>query len=138
VERHHAGLEDDPYCRIINALDGERGAARARAYAEPAQRTRDSWLCAAVIAAPFSDETLRALPPARLLFLRPEVEDVLNAEVKIPNVCWVAGSGHFMGGVGRPASSRLQTDQTRRVVTSGFSYLRAFNGGGGACPIAGL
>jgi hypothetical protein len=101
VERHHAGLEDDPYCRIINALDGERGAARARAYAEPAQRTHDSWFCAAVIAdpfaAPFSDETLRALPPARLLFLRPEVEDMLNAEVKIPNVCWVAGSGHFVG-----------------------------------------
>ena len=80
-ERH---AEDDPYCRIINRLGGAKRAARARAYAEPAQRTHDGRLCAAVIAdpfaAPFSDATLRALPPARLLFLRPEVEDVLKAE----------------------------------------------------------
>ena len=110
-ERH---AEDDPYCRIINALDGERGAARARAYAEPTQRTHDSRLCAAVIAdpfaAPFSDATLRALPPARLLFFRPEVEDVLKAEFHVsrvvrllkqrddfpdPREIVVLGAGHF-------------------------------------------
>ena len=86
-ERH---AEDDPYCRIINALDGEKGAARARAYAEPAQRIHDERLCAAVIAdpftAPFSDATLTALPPAKLLFFRPEVENVLKAEFHVSRV----------------------------------------------------
>ncbi|MDH3691182.1 MAG: hypothetical protein OEU36_17195 [Gammaproteobacteria bacterium] len=76
--------EDDPYCRIINALESEKRAVRARAYAEPAQRLHDGRLCAAVIAdpftAPFSDASLKAMPPARLLIFRPEVEDVLNAE----------------------------------------------------------
>lgn len=82
--------EDDPYCRVINALDGEKGAARAGDYAEPAQRTHDSRLCAAVIAdplaVPFSDATLKALPPARLLFFRPEVENVLKAEFHVSRV----------------------------------------------------
>ena len=82
--------EDDPYCRIINGADAENRAARARAYAEPAQRTHDCRICAAVIAdpfaAPFSDATLKALPPARLLFFRPEVEDVLKAEYHVLRV----------------------------------------------------
>ena len=86
-ERH---AEDDPYCSIINALDGEKRAARARAYAEPAQRSHDGRLRAAVIAdpfaAPFSDATLKALPPAKLLFFRPEVENVLKAEFHVSRV----------------------------------------------------
>ncbi len=86
-ERH---AEDDPYCRIINGLGAEERAARARAYAEPAQRTHDGRLRVAVIAdpfaAPFSDATLKALPPAKLLFFRPEVENVLKAEFHVCRV----------------------------------------------------
>ena len=86
-ERH---AEEDPYCRIINGVGAEARAARARAYAEPAQRCRDGRLCAAVIAdpftAPFSDATLKALPPARLLFFRPEVENMLKAEFHVSRV----------------------------------------------------
>ena len=86
-ERH---AEEDPYCRIINGVGAEKRAARARAYAEPAQRTRDGRLCAAVIAdpftAPFSDATLKALPPARLLFFRPEAENMLKAEFHVSRV----------------------------------------------------
>ncbi len=83
-ERH---AEEDPYCRIIN---GAGRAARARAYADPAQRAFDGRLCAAVIAdpftAPFSDATLEALPPAKLLFFRPEVENKLKAEFHVSRV----------------------------------------------------
>ena len=86
--KRHA--EDDPYCRIINALDAEKRAARAKAYAEPAQQSHDGRLRAAVIAdplaVPFSDATLRAMPPARLLFFRPEVENVLKAEFHVSRV----------------------------------------------------
>ena len=86
-ERH---AEEDPYCRIINDVGAEERAARARAYAEPVQQTYDGRLCAAVIAdpfaAPFSDATLKALPPAKLLFLRPEVENVLKAEFHVSRV----------------------------------------------------
>ena len=86
-ERH---AEDDPYCRIINAVSAEEGAARASSYAAPAQRPYDGRLRAAVIAdplvAPFSDAALKALPPAKLLFLRPEVEDVLKAEFHVSRV----------------------------------------------------
>ncbi len=86
-ERH---AEADPYCRIINGLSAEERAARARAYAEPAQRTPDGRLCAAVIAdpftAPFSDATLKALPPARLLFFWPEAENMLKAEFHVSRV----------------------------------------------------
>ncbi len=86
-ERH---AEEDPYCRIINSVGAEERAARARAYAEPAQRTYDGRLCAAVIAdpftAPFSDATLKALPPAKLLFFRPEVENVVKAEFHVSRV----------------------------------------------------
>ena len=89
AERQYSGItehcerhaEQDPYCRVINW----RGrAARIRAFAKPAQRSHEDRLCAAVIAdpfaTPFSDASLKALPPAKLLFLRPEVEDVLKAE----------------------------------------------------------
>jgi len=83
-ERH---AEEDPYCRIINGAGRE---ARARAYAEPAQRIHDGRLCAAVIAdpftGPFSDATLKALPPAKLLFFRPEVENKLKAEFHVSRV----------------------------------------------------
>ena len=83
-ERH---AEEDPYCRIIN---GAGRAARAKAYADPAQRAFDGRLCAAVIAdpftAPFSDATLEALPPAKLLFFRPEVENKLKAEFHVSRV----------------------------------------------------
>ena len=36
--------------------------------------------------APFPDATLKALPPAKLLFYRPEVEDVLKAEFHVSRV----------------------------------------------------
>ena len=82
--------EADPYCRIINRLGAERSAARTRDYAEPMQPTRDGRLCAAVIAdpfaAPFSDGTLKVLPPAKLLFFRPEIEDVIKAEFHVSRV----------------------------------------------------
>ncbi len=38
------------------------------------------------LAVPFSDATLKALPPAKLLFFRPEVEDVLKAEFHVARV----------------------------------------------------
>ena len=47
-------------------------------------------VCAAVIAdpftAPFSDVTLKALPPAWLLFFRPEAENMLKAEFHVSRV----------------------------------------------------
>lgn len=83
-ERH---AERDPYCRIIN---GPGRAARVRTYADPAQRAFDGRLRAAVIAdpftAPFPDATLKALPPAKLLFFRPEIEDKLKAEFHVSRV----------------------------------------------------
>ncbi len=86
-ERH---AEEDPYCRLIDGLDDKERAARARAYAEPAQRCHDERLRAAVLAdpfaAPFSDATLKAMPPAKLLFFRPEVENVLKAEFHVSRV----------------------------------------------------
>ena len=36
--------------------------------------------------APFSDATLKALPPARLLFFRPEAENMLKAEFHVSRV----------------------------------------------------
>ncbi len=83
-ERH---AEEDPYCRIIN-VPGR--AARVKSYAGPAQRAFDGRLCAAVIAdpltTPFSDAALEALPPAKLLFFRPEVEHVLKAKFHVSRV----------------------------------------------------
>lgn len=83
--KRHA--EEDPYCRIIN---GRGRAARAKAYAEPAQRTHDGRLRVAVIAdpfaAPFPDATLKILPRVRLLFFRPEVENKLKAEFHVSRV----------------------------------------------------
>jgi hypothetical protein len=59
-------------------------------YAGLPQSFHDGRLCAAVIAdpfaAPFSDATLKALPPARLLFFRPEVENVVKAEFHVSRV----------------------------------------------------
>ena len=82
--------EDDPYCRIINGVSAEERATRAMSYAEPAQNAHDGRVCAAVIAdpfaAPFSDAALRALPPAKLMFFRPEVENVLKAEFHVSRV----------------------------------------------------
>ena len=72
---------EDPYCRVIN---GEGREDRVRDYAEPASQAHDGRLCAAVIVdpftGPFSDEAIAALPPAKLLFFRPEIEDVIKAE----------------------------------------------------------
>ena len=83
-ERH---AEADPYCRIIN---GPGHAARVAAYAEPAGDAFDGRLCAAVIAdpltTPFSDAALTAMPPARLLVFRPEVENVLKADFHVSRV----------------------------------------------------
>ncbi len=85
-ERH---AEEDPFCGIVG-LHAEKRAALARAYAQPTQRTQDGRLRAAVIAdpftAPFSDATLKVLPPAKLLFFRPEVENVLKAEFHVSRV----------------------------------------------------
>jgi predicted dienelactone hydrolase len=86
-ERH---AEEDPYCNIVGLLDVAARKARAIEYAGPPQRFHDGRLCAAVIAdpftAPFSDATLKAMPPAKLLFLRPEVENVLKAEFHVSRV----------------------------------------------------
>ncbi len=86
-ERH---ADDDPYCRIVNDVSAEEGNARAKSYVEPAQPTHDERFRAAVIAdpfaAPFSDAALKALPPAKLLFFRPEIENVLRAEFHVSRV----------------------------------------------------
>ena len=86
-ERH---AEEDPYCNIVGLSDVAARKARAMEYAGPPQSFRDDRLCAAVIAdpsaAPFSDATLKALPPAKLLFYRPEVENVLKAEFHVSRV----------------------------------------------------
>ncbi len=78
---------DDPYCRIIN---GPGRATRIKTYADPAPPLFDGRLRAAVIAdafaTPFPDRTLKILPPAELLFFRPEEEDVLKAEFHISRV----------------------------------------------------
>lgn len=72
--------EQDPYCRVINW----RGSGRAEAYAKPVSPTHEDRLCAGVIAdpfaTPFSDAALNAIPPAKLLFYVPEMENVLKAE----------------------------------------------------------
>ena len=82
--------EEDPYCDIVGLLDGAVRKARAMEYAGPQQSFHDARLCAAVIAdpfaAPFSDATLKALPSAKLLFFRPEVENVLKAEFHVSRV----------------------------------------------------
>ncbi len=63
---------------------------RVMEYVGPPQSFHDGRLCAAVIAdplaAPFSDATLKALPLARLLFFRPEVENVVKAEFHVLRV----------------------------------------------------
>jgi dienelactone hydrolase len=86
-ERH---AEEDPYCSIVGLSDVAARKARAMDYAGPPQSYYDGRLCAAVIAdplaVPFSDATLRALPPAKLLFLRPEVENVVKAEFHVSRV----------------------------------------------------
>jgi fermentation-respiration switch protein FrsA (DUF1100 family) len=86
-ERH---AEEDPYCNIVGLSDVAARTARAMEYAGPPQRFRDGRLCAAVIAdpfaVPFSDATLKALPPAKLLFFRPEVENVVKAEFHVSRV----------------------------------------------------
>ncbi len=86
-ERH---AEEDPYCNIVGLSDVAARKARAMEYAGPPQSFHDGRLCAAVIAdpfaAPFSDATLKALPPAKLLFFRPAVENVLKAEFHVSRV----------------------------------------------------
>ena len=78
---------EDPYCRVIN---GPGRATRVRTYGDPAQSAFDGRLRAAVIAdpftAPFSDAALKTMPPAKLLFFRPEVEDVIKAEFHVSRV----------------------------------------------------
>lgn len=78
---------EDPYCRVIN---GSGHARRVRTYEDPAQSAFDGRLRAAVIAdpftAPFSDEALNTMPPAKLLFFRPEIEDVIKAEFHVSRV----------------------------------------------------
>ncbi len=86
-ERH---AEEDPYCSIVGLSDGVARMARAMEYAGPPQSFHDGRLCAAVIAdpftAPFSDATLKALPPAKLLFFRPEAENMHKAEFHVSRV----------------------------------------------------
>ena len=86
-ERH---AEEDPFCDIDGLLDEAGRKARSMEYAGPQQRFYDARLCAAVIAdpgaTPFSDATLKALPSAKLLFFRPEVENVLKAEFHVSRV----------------------------------------------------
>jgi hypothetical protein len=82
--------EEDPYCSIVGLSDVAARKARAMEYAGPQQSFHDGRLCAAVIAdplaVPFSDATLKALPPAKLLFFRPEVENVHKAEFHVSRV----------------------------------------------------
>ena len=86
-ERH---AEEDPYCNIVGLSDVAACKAREKEFAGPPQNYYDGRLCAAVIAdplaVPFSDATLRALPPAELLFFRPQVENVLKAEFHVSRV----------------------------------------------------
>jgi predicted dienelactone hydrolase len=122
-ERH---AEEDPYCNIVGLLDVAARKARAMVYAGPPQSYHDGRLCAAVIAdpfvAPFSDATLKALPPAKLLFFRPEVEDVLKAEFHVsrvvrllkqrvefpdPQDILVPNAGHFSFLAPIPVSTKL-------------------------------
>ncbi len=82
--------EEDPYCSIVGLSDVAARKARVMEYAGPQQSFHDGRLCAAVIAdplaVPFSDATLKALPPAKLLFFRPEVENVHKAEFHVSRV----------------------------------------------------
>ena len=84
------GCREAQTLRRVNLGGKERRAARIRDYAAPAQRTHDDRLCAAVIAdplvTPFSDQALLAMPPAKLLFFRPETENVLKAEFHVSRV----------------------------------------------------
>ncbi|MFB3154422.1 MAG: alpha/beta hydrolase family protein, partial [Candidatus Acidiferrales bacterium] len=86
-ERH---AEEDPYCSSVGLSDVAARKTRAMEYAGPPQNFHDGRLCAAVIAdpfaVPFSDATLKALPPAQLLFFRPEVENVVKAEFHVSRV----------------------------------------------------
>jgi predicted dienelactone hydrolase len=86
-ERH---AEEDPYCNIVGLSDVAARKARATEYAGPPQSFHDGRLCAAVIAdplaVPFSDATLKALPPAKLLFFRPQLENVVKAEFHVSRV----------------------------------------------------
>jgi pimeloyl-ACP methyl ester carboxylesterase len=86
-ERH---AEEDPYCSIVGLSDVAARKARAIEYAGPPQNFYDGRLCAAVIAdplgVPFSDATLMALPPVKLLFFRPEVENVVKSEFHVSRV----------------------------------------------------
>ncbi len=86
-ERH---AEEDPYCNIVGLSDVAARTARAMDYARPPQNYYDGRLCAAVIAdplaVPFSAATLKALPPAKLLFFRPEVENVVKAAFHVSRV----------------------------------------------------
>ena len=82
--------EEDPYCNIVGLSDAGAREARAMEFAGPPKSFYDGRLCAAVIAdplvAPFSDATLKTLPSAKLLFFRPEVENVLKAEFHVSRV----------------------------------------------------
>ncbi len=87
----HCGnnFDNDPFCKL-GLMDEAARKAWAKEYAGPPLRFHDERVCAAVIADPFavvfSDATLKILPPAKLLFFRPEVEDVLKAEFHISRV----------------------------------------------------
>jgi hypothetical protein len=68
-------------------------------YAGPQQSFHDAWLCTAVIADPFalpiSGATLKALPPVKLLFFRPEVENVLKEEFHVSRVVRLPKAHHL-------------------------------------------
>ncbi len=84
---HH--FDDDPFCKL-GLLDEAARKAWAQEYAGPTLSFHDERVCAAVIADPFavlfSDATLKTIPPAKLLFYRPENETVLNARYHVSRV----------------------------------------------------
>ncbi len=85
---HH--FDDDPICGIFGLLDEAARKAWANEHAGPPQNFHDERVRAAVIAdpfaVPFSDATLKTIPPVRLLFYRPENETVLNARFHVSRV----------------------------------------------------
>lgn len=134
-ERHP---REDPYCRVINRPGR---ATRARTYGDPATSAFDGRLRAAVIAdpftGPFSDQALKTMPPAKLLFYRPEVEDVLKAEfhtsrvVRLlkqrddfpePREIVVPKANHFAFNAPLPAGA---TESAPRIATDPEGFDRA-------------
>jgi predicted dienelactone hydrolase len=86
--RRHAA--EDRYCEVGDLMSEAARTTRAKIYAGPPISAHDARVCAAVIADPvgvvFSAATLQAMAPVKLLFYRPEQENVLAARFHISHV----------------------------------------------------